>query len=106
METPSNDLLIEDANQVFEPVGYDFGLSRRTFVQVLGAGLLIATAAPIARGQDAPAKQRGEGGGRRGGASGGRPVPIDARLHIGRDGTITVLSGKVEGGQGSRGQIT
>ena len=106
METPSNDLLIEDANQVFEPVGYDFGLSRRTFVQVLGAGLLIATAAPIARGQEAPAKQRGEGGGRRGGGGGGRPVPIDARLHIAKDGTITVLSGKVEGGQGARGQIT
>ena len=35
METPAENLLIsDDPNQIFEPVGYDFGLSRRTFVQV------------------------------------------------------------------------
>src|SRR5215218_9509690 len=105
METQANDLLVEDADQIFEPVGYDFGLSRRTFVQVLGAGLLIATAATTVFGQEAPQQQRGGGGGRGGRGGEGRAVPIDARLHLGKDGTITVLSGKVEGGQGSRTQI-
>ena len=28
--------------EAVQPVGYDFGLSRRGFVQVLGAGLLVA----------------------------------------------------------------
>jgi isoquinoline 1-oxidoreductase len=96
----------DDPDQIYEPVGYDFGLSRRTFVQVLGAGLLIAVASPMAVAQERPSGGRGGGGGGRGGGGGGGPVPIDARLHIGKDGTITVLSGKVEGGQGSRGQIT
>ena len=30
-----------DYNELIEPVGYDFGLSRRSFVQILGAGLLL-----------------------------------------------------------------
>ena len=34
-----------------------------------------------------------------------RPIALNARLHIGKDGTITVLSGKVEGGQGARTEI-
>ena len=33
------DKLLDD--QIIEPVGYDFGFTRRTFVQVLGTGLLI-----------------------------------------------------------------
>src|SRR5215207_3304894 len=109
MEASAENLLVnDDPNQIYETVGYDFGLSRRTFVQVLGAGLLIAAASPAALGQEA-SRGSGEGGqrgGRGGGGGGARPVPIDARLHIGKDGTITVMSGKVEGGQGARGQIT
>src|SRR5262249_54136347 len=37
---------------------------------------------------------------------GGGPVPINARLHIGKDGAITVFAGKVEGGQGARAELT
>jgi isoquinoline 1-oxidoreductase len=119
MEALAKDLLIDndDPNQIYEPVGYDFApavssLSRRTFVQVLGAGLLIAAASPMAVAQERPAQGRGgsadrrSGGGGGGGRGQGRPIPIDARLHLGKDGTITVLCGKVEGGQGARGQIT
>src|SRR5439155_19479737 len=75
----------------------------RTFVQALGAGLIIAAAAPVL------AQQRGGGGGARAGGRGGResrPVPIDARIHIAKDGAITVMTGKVEGGQGARAEIT
>ena len=80
-----------------EIVGYDFGMSRRSFMQVLGAGLLISVAAP-AIGQ----QRRGGGGG--GGGGGGRQN-VAARVHIGRDGIITILSGKIEMGQGSRAQL-
>ena len=48
----------------FEPDG---SLSRRRFVQVLGAGLLITVALDSAPGQDRP---RGGGGGGRGGRGG------------------------------------
>lgn len=91
---------VSDPDQVMELVGYDFGVSRRGFMQVLGAGLLIAVAA-----SSAPAQERGAGRreiGRRRQA----PVRLDARLHLGKDGSITVLTGKVEGGQGARAEIS
>ena len=84
-----------DYDQVLEPVPYDFGLNRRSFVQILGAGLLLVVSAP------ALAQERG--GGRRGPSG---PRTISARLHIGTDGVITVMCGKVEGGQGSRAEFT
>ena len=65
--------------------------SRRAFVQVLGAGLLITVTQRISFGQ-----RRGSRG----------PQNVDARLHINLDGTITVMTGKVEEGQGSRTQLT
>jgi isoquinoline 1-oxidoreductase beta subunit len=80
-----------DYEEPIDRVSFNFELTRRQFVQVLGAGLLIASF-------DAPVDgAQGRGGG-------GRSVA--ARLHIARDGTITVLTGKVEGGQGARAQIT
>jgi isoquinoline 1-oxidoreductase len=72
----------------------DIGLSRRGFVQFLGAGLLIT----VGTGR-ALAQQR-----RRRGSRGARNVA--ARLHIGKDGTITVLTGKVEMGQGARAELS
>jgi isoquinoline 1-oxidoreductase len=83
-----------DYNELLEPVGYDFGLNRRSFAKILGVGLLLVVSAP------ALAQQRGGGRGARG------PRNISARLHIGADGIITVMTGKVEGGQGSRAEFT
>lgn len=80
--------------QLIEPVGYDFGLKRRAFVQLLGAGLLVAVSAAPALAQ------------RRGGRGGGGPGNIAARVHLGKDGTITVMAGKVEGGQGARAELS
>ncbi len=37
---------------------------------------------------------------------GTRPIPVAARIHLGRDGAISVMTGKVEEGQGSRAQLT
>src|SRR4030042_1890722 len=70
-------------------------VSRRAFVQVLGAGLLVAVTAGISFGQ------------RRGGQRCSQGAQnVAARLHINQDGTITVMTGKVEEGQGSRAQLT
>lgn len=91
-----NPALLED-EQVIEPVEFDFGLKRRTFVQLVATGLMIA-AAPLS----SIAQQRG--GGRRDG--GGEARPVSARIHIGKDGVVTVLSGKVEIGQGARAEFT
>jgi isoquinoline 1-oxidoreductase len=86
-----------------EQAGTASALSRRAFVGVLGAGLLIAVVADEVSGQEAG----GRGGNRGGrGPGGNAPVPVANRIHIGRDGTITVLTGKVEGGQGARAELT
>ena len=78
-----------------EPVGYNFGLKRRSFVQLLGAGLLLAVSAAPALAQ----QRRGRGGG-------GGVRSIAARVHLGKDGSITVMTGKVEGGQGARAELS
>ncbi len=77
-----------------ETVAYKFSLPRRRFVQMLGAGIMVAAAPPAAVAQ------------RLGGRGGGRSRPVAARIHLGKDGTITVLTGKVEVGQGARAEIT
>lgn len=79
--------------QPTEQVELDVGISRRGFVKTLGAGLLISV-------MEGPAlAQRSRRGGE-------RPRPIAARVHIGKDGAITVMTGKVEGGQGARAELT
>src|SRR5262245_2547813 len=86
----------EDEHQIIEPVEYDFGLRRRTFVQLVATGLMIAVAPWQASAQDR--------GARRGGGRGGGPRNVWERIHIGKDGVVTLLAGKVEVGQGSRAQ--
>ncbi len=73
------------------PAGGEPGLSRRTFVQVLGAGLLITVTEGPVWGQ-----RRREGG----------TLPVAARIHLNVDGTISVMTGKVEEGQGARAQLS
>ncbi len=85
----------------FDFTNLGFNVSRRQFVQVLGAGILIAVAVdPSEVAAQAP-NRRG-----RGGFGGGRPTTVAARLHIGKDGSITLLTGKVECGQGARAELT
>ena len=60
-------------------------LDRRSFLQALGAGLLISVSGPQAW------------------AAG---MPVAARLFLNEDGTFTALSGKVEEGQGPRTELT
>src|ERR1035438_4060917 len=62
-------------------------VNRREFLEIAGCGLLIVVAEPSADAQ-------------RGGGSGGAGT-LETRLHVGEDGFITVLSGKIEEGQGA-----
>lgn len=91
---PDAELLSVQCQEPIETVGYDFGLSRREFVHVLGAGLLISVGTGPSLAQ----------WGRRRGSQ--PPQLVSARIHIAKDGTLTVLSGKVEAGQGVRGELT
>lgn len=61
-------------------------VDRRTFIQVLGSGLVIAVASPESWA--------------------GPAMPVSARLLLNEDGTITALSGKVEEGQGPRAELS
>jgi len=87
---------LSDVEESVETVAHDFGLKRRSFVQILGAGLLVAVGAGPALAQQ-----------RRGGrGSGGQTLKISARVHFGKDGSITVLTGKIEAGQGARAELS
>jgi CO/xanthine dehydrogenase Mo-binding subunit len=79
--------------------GREGTISRRTFVQTLGAGLLITVTDALSWGQ----RRGGRGGG---GGGGGGAMPVVARLHLNEDGTISVTSGKVEEGQGARAELS
>ena len=65
---------------------YTFRPTRRDFIEAVGAGLLIIATQPALEAQS--------GGG-----------PLEARLHVGEDGRITILSGKIEEGQGPRTEL-
>src|SRR4051812_17069221 len=89
-----------DYDAPVDRVDFNFGVSRRDFVRVLGAGLLIAVFDPPAIAEGAPgggaARPGGGrpgggrgGGGARGAGGGGPAVPVSARLHVGKDNTIT-----------------
>jgi isoquinoline 1-oxidoreductase len=90
-----------DYDELMEPVRFSFAIDRRSFVQILGAGALVT-----AIGAPGFAQRRGGRRGRGGGGfRGGPPPALSARIHFADDGTITLLSGKVDGGQGSRGEL-
>jgi len=94
--------MIKDTNikEILQPERFDsidepggqVRISRRTFVKMIGTGLLITVTEGVSLGQ------------RRSG--GGRGIAVAARVHINSDGTITVMTGKVEEGQGSRAELT
>ena len=69
-----------------------FDVDRRGFLKILGGGILVCLQAPALSAQES------------GRAGGGRDMPqeIAAWLHIGKDGRVTVFTGKVEVGQNIR----
>jgi len=73
--------------------------SRRAFFRIAGSGIAVAL---VLAGADTP-----EVAGQRPGRGGGRlPREIGAWLHIGRDGAVTVYTGKVEIGQNIRTSLS
>ncbi|MGA2748401.1 MAG: molybdopterin cofactor-binding domain-containing protein [Verrucomicrobiota bacterium] len=86
--------------ELAEPRRYRFAVNRRQFFKVLGGGLVVLCVAGPALAQES-----GEGR-RRGGRGEQAPADINAWLHIGEDGTITVFTGKAEVGQNIRTSLT
>src|SRR5262245_46757931 len=82
------DLAELERYELDEAPRYRFDLSRRHFLGVTSAGLLILT-----KQQTVVAQTRSE------------RESVAARLHIDKQGRITVLTSKVEVGQGSRTQL-
>jgi isoquinoline 1-oxidoreductase len=91
-DTSIKEILSPEDFGIVETSSGQVRISRRTFVQMLGAGLLITVTEGVSLGQ----RRRG----------GGRSIAVAARVHINTDGTITVMTGKVEEGQGPRAQLT
>jgi nicotinate dehydrogenase subunit B len=76
---------------------YRFDLDRRHFFKFLGAGLVVVSVLKPSLAQES-------GGGRRRGES--LPQEINAWLHIGENGKVTVYTGKVEVGQNIRTSLS
>ena len=105
--TEEQTILDLEASALPDPVEFHFQPSRRDFIQVLGAGILIAATLRGTAQAAAPARgARGGGGGGGGGIAGAPTTNLFARFHIAKDGTVTVLCGKVEGGNGARAEVT
>ena len=77
---------------------YRFDLHRREFFKFLGAGVLVVSVLKSA------VVAQESGGGRQGQRD--LPKEIDAWLHLGENGTVTVYTGKVEMGQNIRTSLS
>ena len=78
---------------------YRFDLDRREFFRFLGAGLLVVSilkSAGVAQESGGASRRRGDS----------LPKEIDAWLHLGENGKITVYTGKVEMGQNIRTSLS
>jgi len=78
---------------------YRFDLDRRDFFRFLGAGIVVVSVL-----QPAALAQESGGARRRRGES--LPQEINAWLHLGEDGRVTVFTGKVEVGQNIRTSLS
>ena len=90
MRDPRKDLdwleMEPESYEIFEGPADDFEISRRDLWKLLGAGVLLVFTERL---QAAP-----------------EAAPLSTRLHVAADGTVTLLTGKVEIGQGARMELT
>jgi len=70
--------------ELFAAPAYDFAVTRRDLWKLLGAGLLLTLTEPPAAGF----------------------APVTTRIHVAENGQITLLTGKVDMGQGLRTLLT
>jgi CO/xanthine dehydrogenase Mo-binding subunit len=94
----ADNLLAAEEHQV-QRLSYGFELKRREFFKLLGAGVLVCVSA-------APGLAQESGGTRRSNSEEDLPRTINAWLHIGADGTVTVYTGKAELGQNIRTSLS
>jgi isoquinoline 1-oxidoreductase len=80
------ELLEVERFELHKAPAYFFRVTRREFLEAVGAGLCF-----VALQSTADAQQ----------SSG----TLEARLHVGEDGSITILTGKIEEGQGPRTEL-
>jgi CO/xanthine dehydrogenase Mo-binding subunit len=95
MKSQPADLELRQHNSI-ERLSHNFELDRRDFVKLLGGGLLICLCSAPSSSQESGGAHRQED----------VPQTIDAWLHIGEDGAVTVYTGKVEMGQNIRTSLT
>jgi nicotinate dehydrogenase subunit B len=98
---PKNQIAFEpERYELTAAAPYHFDLDRREFFKFLGAGVLvISVLKPATVGQES-------GGARRRRGEDDLPKEIDAWLHLGENGNVTVYTGKVEIGQNIRTSLT
>ena len=88
-----SDSMLDDEIERYElrePPRYRFEANRREFSQLVGAGVVVAVGATKLQAQRPRSRQT---------------EFLNQRFHLGTDGVVSVLSSKVEVGQGSRTQI-
>ncbi len=94
-EDPQFDLEPE-RYELFANAAYNFRVDRRDFIKTFGVGIVFVACASNAFSQESG----------RGGFNNNLPKNIDAWIHLGEDGSVTVLTGKVEVGQNARTSLT
>ena len=94
----SEELLELQQHETIERVDFRFQLERRDFFKVLGGGVLICLCARPLLAQESGGRSRNQGE--------DMPTSLDAWLHIGEDGAVTVYTGKVEMGQNIRTSLS
>src|SRR4051812_44311163 len=99
IRNPKSEIRNFDEDELIEPLRFRFALDRRSFVQILGGGVVVsAIGSPLF----AQRRERGRG---LGGFMGAPPAPLSTRFHFADDGSIGVFSGKVDAGQGARAEL-
>ncbi len=86
--TDTPDIIEPERYELAEPPAHQLEMDRRQFLETAGAGLLTAALAPAASGQ---ASSPG--------------AAAESRLRFAADGSVTLLTGKVEEGQGARTEL-
>ena len=98
MNTEDSQIDLEpERYELFASGAYNFRIDRRDFIKTFGVGIVFIVCASETFSQES---------GRGGGFNNNLPKNIDAWIHFGEDGSITVLTGKVEVGQNARTSLT
>ncbi len=98
-KTPVHLALEPERYELAAAAPYHFDLDRREFFKFLGAGVLVVSILK-------PAVVAQESGGARQRRGDSLPNEIDAWLHLGENGKVTVYTGKVEMGQNIRTSLS